>query len=52
MNSLNDENVAQILQNAISSDRGFAGEFTLSGEAEAEIVRQSSGDARRALNTL
>ena len=52
LNSLNDENVAQILQNAISSDRGFAGEFTLSNEAEAEIVRQSSGDARRALNTL
>ena len=52
LKSLTELDISKIIQNAIVSDRGFAGEFGLEKEAETEIVRLASGDARRALNAL
>ena len=52
LHALSDNDISELLKRAIVSDKGFAGEFALDSDAETEIVRLSSGDARRALNTL
>ena len=52
LHALSDDDISELLKRAIVNDKGFAGEFALDSDAETEIVRLSSGDARRALNTL
>ena len=52
LHALSDDDISELLKRAIENDKGFAGEFALDSDAETEIVRLSSGDARRALNTL
>lgn len=52
LHPLTDSDIAALLDRAISSPEGLAGEFSLDPDARSVIVRLSSGDARRALTTL
>ena len=52
LHALSDDDISELLKKAMESEKGFAGEFSLDSGAENEIVRLSSGDARRALNTM
>ena len=52
LSSLSDADVELLLDRALSSDRGFAGCYTLDPEARAAIVRIAGGDGRSSLNTL
>nr|WP_245934220.1 replication-associated recombination protein A [Branchiibius hedensis] len=49
---LSDEDIASVLQDALTDERGLAGEFTLADDAQAHLVRMAGGDARRALTAL
>ncbi|WP_414713715.1 replication-associated recombination protein A [Segeticoccus sp.] len=49
---LSDDELVDLLDSALTDDRGLAGEFTLDDEARQHIVRMAGGDARRALTTL
>lgn len=49
---LSDEDIASVLQDALTDERGLAGDFTLAEDAQAHIVRMAGGDARRALTAL
>lgn len=52
LESLDDEDVAGLLADAISEERGLAGQFTLSDDARDHLVRMAGGDARRSLTAL
>lgn len=52
LESLDDDDVARLLDDAIAESRGLAGEFTLTQEARAHLVRMAGGDARRSLTAL
>lgn len=52
LKSLDDEQVVDVLANALADERGFGGEFTLDEEARDHLVRMAGGDARRALTAL
>ncbi|WP_432788837.1 replication-associated recombination protein A [Brevibacterium sp. K11IcPPYGO002] len=49
---LDDEAVGNLLDRAVGSDRGLAGQFTLTEEARNFIVRIAGADARRSLTVL
>ncbi|WP_152346316.1 replication-associated recombination protein A [Brevibacterium sp. CFH 10365] len=49
---LDDEAVGKLLDRAVDSDRGLAGQFTLTEEARNFIVRIAGADARRSLTVL
>lgn len=49
---LDDEAVGKLLDRAVESDRGLAGQFTLTEEARNFIVRIAGADARRSLTVL
>lgn len=49
---LDDEAVGNLLDRAVESDRGLAGQFTLTEEARNFIVRIAGADARRSLTIL
>ncbi|MDJ1113761.1 replication-associated recombination protein A [Microbacterium dauci] len=49
---LTDDDLAMLVDRAVSDARGLAGAVTLSDEARAAIVHLASGDARRALTSL
>lgn len=49
---LDDEAVGNLLDRAVESDRGLAGQFTLTEEARNFIVRIAGADARRSLTVL
>lgn len=49
---LSDEDIASVLQDALTDERGLAAEFTLAEDAQAHLVRMAGGDARRALTAL
>jgi putative ATPase len=49
---LGDQDVAVVIDRAVSDDRGLAGEVTLDKAARAHLVRLAAGDARRALTYL
>ena len=49
---LDDAAIAQLLERAIASERGLAGQFALDPEAKDFIVRISGADARRSLTLL
>ena len=52
LTSLDDAQVADVLDAAVTDDRGLAGAYTLDGDAREHLVRISGGDARRALTSL
>ena len=52
LTSLEDEDVASVLDAAVSDDRGLAGAYVLDDDAREHLVRISGGDARRALTSL
>ena len=52
LESLTDADVTEILRRALADERGLAGEFTITDEAEAHLVRLSGGDGRRVLTYL
>ena len=52
LQSLTDDNIGDLLDRALTDERGLAGEFTITDEAKAHIVRIAGGDARRALTAL
>ncbi|CAN5891939.1 replication-associated recombination protein A [soil metagenome] len=52
LTSLDDEQVGELVDDALVARRGLAGQFTLEPEARSHVVRLAGGDARRALTTL
>jgi putative ATPase len=52
LTSLDDEQVGELVDDALVEQRGLAGQFTLEPEARIHVVRLAGGDARRALTTL
>ena len=49
---LNEVQLAEIIDRALSSEHGLRGKFELSPAAKSAIIQLSSGDARRALTLL
>ncbi|MGC5075965.1 replication-associated recombination protein A [Agrococcus sp. DT81.2] len=49
---LGDDDIVELIERAIADPRGFDGAIELEPEARAQLVRLSSGDARRALTAL
>ncbi|HJQ07679.1 MAG TPA: replication-associated recombination protein A [Nocardioides sp.] len=52
LESLTDEDIAAVLDRAVSDERGLAGAVTLADDARDHIVRLAGGDARRSLTYL
>lgn len=52
LTSLTDDDVAEVIDRALTDERGLAGELTLDDEARSHLVRLAGGDARRALTYL
>ncbi len=52
LESLGEADMVDLLADALSADRGLAGEFELSEAARDHIVAIAGGDARRGLTTL
>jgi putative ATPase len=49
---LSDSEIEQVIDRALSDERGLGGAVTLDADARSHLVRTSDGDARRALNAL
>lgn len=49
---LTDTDIDQLLQRALSEERGLGGRYTLTAEANQALLRFAAGDARRALTYL
>ncbi|WEG10494.1 replication-associated recombination protein A [Microbacterium horticulturae] len=49
---LSDDDLAVLIDRAVTDARGLAGAYTLDDEARAALIRLASGDARRALTSL
>jgi putative ATPase len=52
LESLTDDDVRRVLDQAISDERGLGGRFTVEPEALEHLVRLAGGDARRSLTYL
>ncbi len=52
LQSLTDDDVAEVIDQALADERGLAGGTGLEEEARAHLVRLAGGDARRALTYL
>lgn len=52
LESLSDDEIGEVLDAAVSDERGLAGAFVLAPDAREHLVRMSGGDARRALTEL
>ena len=52
LESLTDDDVRRVIDQALTDERGLAGEVTLDDDAAAHIVRLAGGDARRSLTYL
>ncbi len=52
LTALDDDSIRELLRRAVSDERGLAGAFELSPEAEDEIVTLAGGDGRAALTSL
>lgn len=52
LQSLSDDDVAALIDAALTESRGLAGRFALADDAKAQLVRLSGGDARAALTAL
>jgi putative ATPase len=49
---LGDDDIGELVDRAIADPRGFGGSIALEPDARAQLIRLSSGDARRALTAL
>ncbi len=49
---LEDAAIETVIERAVSDERGLGGEFELTDDARAHLVRSAGGDARRALTFL
>ncbi|TCN42055.1 putative ATPase [Kribbella orskensis] len=52
LESLTDDDIAVLLDRALTDERGLNGEFELDEDARAHLLRMAGGDARRALTYL
>lgn len=52
LKAVDDDSISQVIDRAITSERGLNSKFSIDGSAVDEIVRIASGDVRFALNTL
>lgn len=52
LHRLNDDAISRILDQALSSEQGLKGEFSLDDKAREALLILAGGDARSALNTL
>lgn len=52
LQALTDDDIAAVLDAAVTDERGLGGELELDDEARAHIVRLAGGDARRSLTYL
>ncbi len=52
LESLDDEGIGEVIAQALSDERGLAGEVALDEDARDHLVRLAGGDARRALTYL
>lgn len=52
LKSLPDDEIGDVLDTALTDERGLAGAFTLSADARAHLIRMAGGDARRSLTAL
>ncbi len=52
LESLDDADVAAVIDAALGEERGLAGAFTVGEDARAHLIRMAGGDARRALTFL
>ncbi len=49
---LTEHDIGQVLDRAVTDERGLAGRLTVTDEARQQLVRLAGGDARRALTVL
>ena len=52
LTSLDEEQVGEVVDQALTDERGLDGAFELAAEARDHVIRIAGGDARRALTTL
>ncbi|WP_432937888.1 replication-associated recombination protein A [Kribbella sp. CA-253562] len=52
LESLTDDDIAVLLDRALTDERGLNGEFELAADAKDHLLRMAGGDARRALTYL
>lgn len=52
LQGLTDQDIAELLERALTDERGLAGSATLTPEAKDYLVQLSAGDARKALTSL
>lgn len=52
LRALSDDDIAILLDRALSQERGLGGAFELDDQARADLLRLAGGDARRALTYL
>ena len=52
LESLDDSDIEQVLDRALTHERGLAGSVVIADDARAHLVRLAGGDARRALTYL
>ncbi|MGW7686117.1 AAA family ATPase, partial [Kribbella sp. NPDC054772] len=52
LESLTDDDIAMLLDRALTDERGLNGEFELAADARDHLLRMAGGDARRALTYL
>ncbi|MDQ1485148.1 MAG: putative ATPase, partial [Actinomycetota bacterium] len=49
---LTDDDIREVVERAMTDERGLAGGYRLEPDAEAQLIRMAGGDARRALTYL
>lgn len=52
LTSLSDKDIREVVESALTDERGLAGEYALGEDALEHLVRIAGGDARRALTSL
>ena len=52
LESLTDDDIGEVLQAALTQERGLAGRYELADDARAHLIRLAGGDARRSLTYL
>ncbi|MFE3204643.1 replication-associated recombination protein A [Embleya sp. NPDC055664] len=52
LESLTDDDLREVVQRALTDERGLAGTLTLDSDAEEHLLRIAGGDARRVLTAL
>ncbi|KNX37330.1 replication-associated recombination protein A [Luteipulveratus halotolerans] len=52
LTSLDDDDIARLIDDAVREERGLAGGFELADDARDHLVRMAGGDARMALTSL